>query len=248
MKRHISQNFEFKYSKNAVAPGWANFSQIADRTNAIFGEKEDNKKAWNQIGDFQNATLQRISTRINNFQVHRIIVTERGAPPNTTITEDKITFTDPIMFFYRDTTGYGLPAVITDNTGNWTEICKKKCIRSCHDGWYWSTNFKTKNERVMVPAQRIADCMTPSYRSAVPSLSKLLNKFGVQRKTYNAESDDPTRGIHSMGFILGRGTQYSPGWFGAGLASTEKVARLVTDYITFDMTTWWTFKLFTRKT
>lgn len=245
--RHVPCAQQHKYHKDNNKPEFKDWSTVSDRTNAMLGNEKDNRKAYLRILDYQNATLMRITTKIHNFQVHRIIITERGTPPNTTITEDKITFTDPIVYFYRDTTGNGYPPSITDNSGDWTEVAKRKCIRGCKDGWYWSTNFNTKTQRVMVPAKRVADAMlTGATRNANPGLKELLTRFGVQRKTYDIDNDAPTRGVHSQGYIIGRGAQYTPQWFGGGLTSAEKVARTVTDYITFDQSVWWTFKLFTR--
>lgn len=50
-----------------------------------------------------------ISTRIDNFQCHRVVTTTRGTGPKAEWHEDKVTFTDPIIYFFRDKSGWGQP-------------------------------------------------------------------------------------------------------------------------------------------
>lgn len=117
-------------------------------------------------------------------------------------------------------------------------------IKDCKDGFWWSTNFNTKNERLMVPSANIRTLMDPSTQAVHQRLTDVLKQFGVQPKMYNAEGTDRSyQGIHSMGYGIGKQVPYTKQWFG-GPNTTDKITRTVTDYITFDQTTYCTMRAF----
>lgn len=231
----------FSWDNGTVGPLWVDMSQHADKTPALFGNQVDNYNTWMRLDDYQNCLLKRISTRLDNFQCHRIVTTTIGTGPKAQIHEDKVTFTDPILYFFRDKTGWGQPGAFSKE--NFTEVAHRKCFRNGKDSWWWSTNFKTKTERLMVPSGNIRTLLTTAEQKAKPRLVDVLKMFGVQPKLYDAEGTDRSfQGIHSMGYGIGRQCSYNKIWFG-GPNTTDKITRKVTDFITFDSTTCTSFTM-----
>lgn len=234
LKNVTTFRHQFNWTAINTADVFADFSQLADKTDVIM---PDEKECVNQLKEMQmykNLQLVRISTRLDNFKIDRIVGTTVGTGPNAQYHEDKVTFTDPTLYFYRDSVGYGISANI--KSGDYNDMAKRKCIRDCKDGFWWSTDFKTKTERLLCPAENIINLTKPAIMNVHPRLVDVLKQFAVLPKLYDAEGTDRSKqGIHSMGFGIGRPCPYSKYWFKDG---DRKIERYVTDHLTFTLTSY----------
>lgn len=220
--------------------------------NLLLGDYHENYNVYNKLQVYSNFHLVRMSTRIQNFQVHRQVetnyVTGSGEETTNGWFEDKLTYTDPIMYFYRAKFGRPLPGAFTDGSAKkhaFLEVCKKKCINSCKDGWYWSTNWPTKNEKKMVDTDVLVDLMngtTPMPDTYMKD--DLLKALGAVSKNEDGGFEDQ----HCCSFALGRNVQYPHQWF-VGKQSTvaTSVERFVRDFVTYDMVTYITVRAFRHK-
>ena len=107
------------------------FENIGDSYQNFVGDKVENFNTFEEIQDYQKVCLIRLSTRIDNFQVHRIIGTtfEDLDSKETHYQEDKVDIMDPIIYFFREPSGGQLPGAFsvatTDGDGeNAIELSK----------------------------------------------------------------------------------------------------------------------------
>lgn len=156
--------------------------------------------------------MERMSTRIQTFQCHRQVetnyVTGTGDDKAVGWTGDKITYTDPIIYFYRETYGKPEPGAFTAsaNKDDFLELCKKKRISHCKDGFYWTTRFPTKGERKIVDTEELRKLFDGSNARTITK-DRLLTTFGVEPKGDTAD----VRDIHNMQFFIGRETMQKLG-------------------------------------
>lgn len=61
---------------------------------------------------------------------------------------------DPIIYYYHQKAGGGFPGAFMNNDSgeDAIKLCKRLCVQGCKDSFYWSTNFKGKNQCTMVDA------------------------------------------------------------------------------------------------
>lgn len=116
-------------------------------------------------------------------------------------TGDKITYTDPIIYFYPETYGKAEPSTFTAsaNKDDFLELCKKKRISHCKDGFYWTTRFPTKGERKIVDTEELRKLFDGSNARTITK-DRLLTTLGVGPKGDTAD----VRDINYMKFFIGR--------------------------------------------
>lgn len=196
------------------------------------------------LDDYHSVSIQRISTRIQDFQCHRIIGTTVGTGKDAQYHEDKVTFTDPKIYFFHNSSGEDYPGAISQSTVGFDEISKVKCIRNCKDGWFWSNNFKRgKVDRKMVE-------FTPTLRTFIvnqgttgnTAMPDFLKACGIESKY----GDGSLKGTHSMQFAIGRDPPYVAAWY-KDVMGQKAIARIVHDYISFEMVTYITLRAFNHK-
>lgn len=244
----IPSAVQFTYKNGSNTAAYVHVG--ANVGNQLLGDIHENYTTYNKLEVYSNFHLVRMSTRIENFQVHRQVetnyVTGSGEEATNGWFEDKITYTDPILYFYREKFGRTLPGAFSGATGvkkhAFLEICKKKCINSCKDGWFWSTNWPTKNERKMVDTTVLTNLMdgtTPMPDSFLKD--DLLKALGAVSKNEDGGFEDQ----HGCAFALGRNVQYPHQWYTGkqSLIATD-VERFVRDFVTYDMVTYITIRCF----
>lgn len=231
---HVGGRVDFTAAK--FVPELIDYKVEANKLVNLLGNDQENYIDYENLADYKKCLLLRMSTRLDNFQVHRIVGTTIGTGVKAVYHEDKITFTDPIMYFYRDTTGDGYPGAIVNNAnGDFIELMKKKCIRGCKDGWYWTTRFPTKTERKFVPANTLRSLM----QNRTGGKDAFLTTMGVISRSSNGSVADQ----HSMNFVIARQTPYGKDWYKDKMGQ-DSIVRQVADHITFDMTTYITVRGF----
>lgn len=217
-----------------------------NKASFLLGDDEENYNSYNKIQNYSSFQLHRMSTRIQNFKVHRLVETEFKVNDEDHWTDDKLSFTDPIVYFYREKFGRGLPGAFgsTATKNAFLEVCKHKCIRSCKDGWFWSTKFPTKGERKMVDTSVLTKLVNRTTPIGNLTKDQLLAKLGVVSK----QEDDGIEDIHNCMIAVGRGIPYPNNWYTLKKsAKVSDVLRYVTDYLSFDMITYITVRCYRHK-
>lgn len=211
----------------------------SEKCEAILGNDKENFYIYERLADYKKFVCKRITTKVKNFLVHRIVRTKIGEGDKAVVQEDKITITDPTIYFFRDSDGDGYPGGTT--AGQFEEYCKKKCIRGCWDGWHWTTNFRTKHERKMNNCTALRAKMA---NMAQTSKNQLLKVLGVEPIDYgdNATLND----VHSCKFGIGREAIFPVAWFDDATSILGKTERTVSDHVTFDMCSWITIRCFRK--
>lgn len=235
---------KFDYSGGAKLAQWS--KNDANLAHALLGDGQENYYTYQRLQDYSTFCVERISTRIQNFQLHRRVETTYQQGENWGWFEDKVTYTDPIVYFYREKYGRGLPGAFNAGASNhaFMEISKEKCIQNCRDGWYWTTEFKTKNERKMVDTEILRKMIDRTTPLTGMTKNQLLEKLGVEPKNDAGTYDD----LHNCEFVLGRGPQYAKEWYdGKQSHSVSTVNRYVTDFLNYDLVTWITVRCFRHK-
>lgn len=215
----------------------------------LLGDDEENYDSYLRINNYSSFCLHRMSTRIQNFKIDRKVETRfvNAGDKSVGWTEDKMTYTDPIIYFYRDKYGRGLPGAFgTQATKNaFIEVSKKKCVRSCKDGWYWTTNWPTKKERKMVDTSVLSNLVNRTTSMGLNyTKDNLLDALGAISK----QEDGSFKDQHDCKFTIGRAMQYPSQWFdGATYTDVSDVKRSVTDWVSFDMISYITVRCFRHK-
>lgn len=247
--KNIQQfNFLYSYDKGVVTQRMV----MTDGNKAPFllGTNHENYKAYNRLNEFSSFVLVRMSTRIHDFQIHRQVETEfitgAGEEAESHWTEDKITFTDPKIYFYREQYGRGMPGALSPTAPDhaFKEISKHKCITGCKDGWWWSTSWPTKGEREMVDTTVLHNMMDGSQSIAAYSKNKLLQELGAKSKQEDGQFDDQ----HDCKFWIGRDAPYPASWYtGKSSAVPASCERYCRDHVGFIMTTYITVRAFRKR-
>lgn len=86
------------------------------------------------------------------------------------------------------------------------ELFERKCIRSCNDGFYWSTNFPCKTERKFIDTHTLK-----TYMDAPDT--KLISDFFKEMGVVSREAGGSFKDQHSVCFCNGRDMQYPKEWF-----------------------------------
>lgn len=239
IKKVLKINTKFETTKTTNGPKIQDIASIAEKGESFLGNNVENWYAYEELADYKGLVLKRITTKIKNFQVHRIVMTKIGTGPKAQLQEDKVTITDPIIMFYRQTDGKTYPGGITG--GQFEEICKKKCIRSCNDGWYWTTKFRNKHDRKMTDAQKLRSLMLDM--SSNPMRGTVLQTLGAENRGFDPNDYDD---VHSMKFAIAREQAFPPDWYTKSGILGGTIERECIDFVTFDMVTWITIKLFRK--
>lgn len=247
MKIRVIMPYTLKFEYKGSDPKLAKWAKVdGNKATALLGDDEENYETYQRLMDYSTFTVKRISTRIQNFQLHRQVETTYQQGENWGWFEDKVTYTDPIIYFYREKYGRGLPGAFgpTATEHAFMEISKEKCIRSCRDGWYWSTNFRSKNERKMVDTEVLRKLIDRNTPIANLTKDQLLEKLGVESKNDAGTYVDQ----HACEFTIGRGPQYSKEWYDSKQStSVATVNRYVRDFLNFEMVTWITVRCFRHR-
>lgn len=96
---------------------------------------------------------------------------------------DKIIYIDLIIYFYCEMYGkleFGVFIVLV-NKDDFFELCKKKCIFYCKDGFYWIICFFIKGERKIVDIEELCKLFDGSNVRMIIK-DWLLIIFGVEFK------------------------------------------------------------------
>lgn len=234
---HMNWDVNFKASKNEAQI--SGFDSISEKMYALLGTELENYYVYEHLSDFKKFVVKRITTKLDDFQVHRVVRTKIGTDDDAPVQEDKITFTDPLIYFYRDKDGDGYPGAFLKN--QFQEICSKKCIRSCKDGWYWTTNFHNKSDRKMADVGQLRGVM--KNPGTTNTRMQLLSYLGVEPNEYGSGLTD-LESQHSCKFAIGRDVPYPTTWYNDAASLIGPVSRDVTDHITFHMTTWITLRAY----
>lgn len=239
---HITELYS--YDKSNASGQVKTMDRLSDRVSGFVPTDAECYAQRIDLDDYHSISIHRISTRIQDFQCHRIIGTTVGTGKDAVYHEDKVTFTDPKIYFFRNSSGEVYPGPISQNNQGFDELCKSKCIRNCKDGWYWSTNFhRGKVDRKMVE-------FTPTLRTFIVNQSttgtttmpNFLKAVGIESKY----GDGDLKGIHSMQYAIGRDPPYTAAWYSDKMGQKE-ISRVVHDYISFEMVTYITLRAFNHK-
>lgn len=212
----------------------------------LLGDQHENYKAYNRLKEFSSFVLVRMTLKLDNFQVHRQVETNYTQGPNSGWLEDKITFTDPLIYFYRERFGRGPPGALGPGAADhsFKEISRKKCIRSCKDGWYWTTTWPTKTEREMVDTTVLSNMMDGTQALAAISKNQFLNMMGAKSKQDDGGFDDQ----HDCKFWIGRDAPYPKDWFTNHQSKiVGSVERFCSDYVSYTMTSYVTVRAFRKR-
>lgn len=74
--------------------------------------------------------------------------------PHSCMEKKRLVILSFITTMYHQKAGGGFPGAFMNNDSgeDAIELCKRLCVQGCKDGFYWSTNFKGKNQCTMVDA------------------------------------------------------------------------------------------------
>lgn len=225
------------YTKQAFGQRFQDFSTLSETATAIVGNTNENYAVYEDLADYKKLAAKKIVTKLKNFQVHRIIRTKIGSGPNAHLQEDKITITDPIIYFYRAKGAGPYPGGMA--AGEFEELCQKKCIKGCNDGFWWMTKFRSKADRKLRDASVFRNVMNDTANAG--TRQDVLKALGVLSKGYDSAD---LADVHSCKFGIGREAIYPQEWYESAGSLLGDTVRDVTDYITFDMYTYISFRCF----
>lgn len=244
IKNIQEMQMRFIYSADSFTAKVVDYKDVVNDHRYFLGNATENYYAWQESQDYKKFTVNSITTKLEKFAIKRIIsndVTMKGTPPTLHYFEDKEDIQDPMVYFYRQGDGQDFPSCMLDPAqgGNALELCKRKCIKGCKDGWYWTTRFPRKTEHHMVDTSQLRAYMATDTQAS--ALNSMLKAFGVHSKSDDALLKD----IHDSRFALARPAPFtvdkdSPNnWYNTNTSSTASaVDRKVTDYLTFNMTSY----------
>lgn len=101
------------------------------------GDKNENKHIYDISSGYNYFTTERITSKLQDFQVHRITQTQYNKVRSSStdgFLEDKLTFIDPTVYFYRPNRRNWPTQFNNERSEDGFELAKKRCIRSCKDG------------------------------------------------------------------------------------------------------------------
>ena len=237
-------NMEFNWDKDNTAGAQSIADNAKSDASLWFGNRYENWEEYKRQDDYENFITERISTRLSDFKVHRIVNTVTTDQDDTvTAEEDKVTWTDPTVWFYRPHNGK-FPGAFTAGTNNDIvfEIAKKKCIKDCKDGFWWGKRWRNKSDRIMKSTHTIKQLFE---NPANVTWANAMNALGIlplgDDKTYNNQN--------YMGFSLARQCPYPTKWFNHNMDDTvyKSQERKVTDYLSCLMTTWVTVRYYNQQ-
>lgn len=193
---NISRLFTVKKSLSSICVAEFNDDQINPIVFHLENEENDHRNmvgsslenwfTYNECKDYKMLIIDSITTKLENFQVKRIISNDvtYKAGGKTDYFEDKEDILDPELYFYRQSDGGVYPTPLQPGSLDTTqaaELMQHKCIRGCRDGFSWTTKFKDKHQRTMVNKQGLIDYM--SYPGSAHKWQEFLKAVGVEART-----------------------------------------------------------------
>lgn len=92
----------------------------ANRAKFLMGNKQENYALQLRSQDYSKFSVKRITSKIDHFKIHRRVETnyQTGTGDHKAVgwIEDKVTYTDPELWFYRENFGRGLPGAFTSTS------------------------------------------------------------------------------------------------------------------------------------
>lgn len=225
---------------STVSGAVVDFASNMNKLKFILGNNVENYKVYTRLDDYSEFYTKRITTKLCNFRVVRVYrrewldaaSKERVYRENTEYDKDNVE-----ILYFRDKFGVGLPgAFSTPANADWVELCQRKIMRTRNQGIYFTTYFRTKNERMLASCAGLKTAM--AAQSSSTTKEDLFPILGLKSKT----TSDNYKDVHSVNIAIGRYDPVPAAYF---TDADHKVAvkRTIKEYLEFDYITYITICL-----
>lgn len=226
----------FTYTGGGTVSGAViDFGPQMNKLRYMLGNNVENYKIYTRLDDYSEFYTKRITTKLCNFRVVRVYrrewldaaSKERIYRENTEYDKDNIE-----ILYFRDKFGVGLPgAFTTPSNADWVELCERKIFRSRHHGIYYTTHFRTKNERMLASCAALKTAMKATSTSTTKE--DLFPILGLKSKT----TSDNYKDVHSVNVAIGRYDPVPSQYFN-DVDHKVAVKRTIKEYLEFDYITY----------